>query len=256
MRDILLLETIYGPFWYDLITFFRSKIKNLFEDLELNIESIILTERGNIYVRFSGSDEEFAYNLLKKEYHICQEIENFKSDSVYYGKFIDINKYGYGFYVNIGAYMGDTFSDALIPLYKLREQLVNNSKVSSRKIIYSFGLINQMPVEVQIKKIDFSSAKIDAEFSKKQLKKFNKWIDAGNDRVNLGGVLKRKIKESLKKTGHEDDIIKIEKLGLFEYSMVCKEGTSAPGIIAHIGPKLRGIEMNAFIPSKIINFKK
>jgi hypothetical protein len=52
-------------------------------------------------------------------------------------------------------------------------------------------------------------------------------------------------------SGHETDIIKIEELGYHEFSLVCKRGTRASGIIAAVGPKLRGIPMHLFIPEEV-----
>ena len=252
MKEVLLIETIYGPFQKDLFKYFKYRINKMLGELDITLDTITITDSGNIYIRFFGDDEEFTYNFLKKEFHICKNFEDLKNNVKYFGKFVEVNKYGYGIYVNVGAIHNDTFSDALIPLHKLREQLVQNKKISTRKIIDIYGIINEMPTEILITNIDPGNYKIEAEFSKKQLNRFKKWVDKGLQRVNINGVLNNIIQKVLKRTGHTRDIIKTERLGLFEYSMVCKEDTEAPGIIKDIGPHLPGIEMNAFIPDEIV----
>ncbi|TFF89184.1 MAG: DUF2110 family protein [Promethearchaeota archaeon] len=251
MREILLLETIYGPFWQDHITYFRDKIRNLFDQLDIEIDLITLTESGNIYIRFTGLDEEFAFNLLKKEFHVCKNLTEFEVNSEVYGKLIQVGKYGFGIFTNIGAIYNDTFTDALIPLHKLREQLMENRKISTRKIIDIYGLINNMPIKLLITDIDINEYKIEASLSKDQLLLFNKWINNEMEIINICGVLKSKIVKVLNQTNHKRDIKEIKELGLFEYSLICKPGTEAPGIISHIGSRLPGIEMNAFIPERI-----
>ncbi|MBD3226554.1 MAG: DUF2110 family protein [Candidatus Lokiarchaeota archaeon] len=251
MREILLLESIYGPYWQDLITYFRDEIGKLFRNLDLEIDMITLTESGNIYIRFSGKDEEFAYNLLKKEFHVCKKLSEFEVDSEVFGKLIQVGKYGFGIFVNVGALYNDTFTDALIALHKLREQLVNDKKISTRKIIDIYGLVNNMPVQTRITEVNINEYKIEACFSESQLQVFNKWINEGSEIINICGVLESKIKKVLKITNHKRDIKNIVKLGLFEYSLVCKPGTEAPGIISHIGSRLPGVEMNAFVPERL-----
>ncbi|MHA1269733.1 MAG: DUF2110 family protein [Candidatus Helarchaeota archaeon] len=251
MKELLLIETVYGPYSHELFRYFKFHVNSLLKNLELDDILINLTNYGNIFISFSGNDEEFAYNLLKKEYHLCKEINNFNLNTVNYGKIVEIGKYGFGIFVNIGAFYDDIFYDALLPLYKLRSQLVNNKIIPVKKIIDLYGLINEMPIKIIIEKIDIAKKKIEIKLSDNQLKKFKIWTENGNDRININGVLKRKIIDILKKTGHDRDIIKIEQLGLFEYSLLCKEDTSAPGIISNIGKNLPGIEMNAFIPKSI-----
>jgi len=59
------------------------------------------------------------------------------------------------------------------------------------------------------------------------------------------------IDQALRTTRHTDDIFEIEQLGYLEHSLVCKRSTRASGILAAIGPKLRGVAMHLFIPKEI-----
>jgi hypothetical protein len=55
----------------------------------------------------------------------------------------------------------------------------------------------------------------------------------------------------LSKSGHLQDIFLAEQLGKFEHSLVCKRSTRASGILAAIGPYLRGVPMHLFIPREV-----
>ena len=65
-----------------------------------------------------------------------------------------------------------------------------------------------------------------------------KWKKASTDRVTVNGATRSEIKYSIKKTGHSRDIYGIERLGLLEHDIVCRENTDGPGIVASIGPFL------------------
>jgi hypothetical protein len=46
--------------------------------------------------------------------------------------------------------------------------------------------------------------------------------------------------------------VKVEGLSLFVQSILCKIGTDAPGVIAKIGKRLRGVSLNSYrTPTKL-----
>ncbi|RLI52933.1 MAG: hypothetical protein DRO87_12375, partial [Candidatus Thorarchaeota archaeon] len=47
------------------------------------------------------------------------------------------------------------------------------------------------------------------------------------------------------------DIYEVESLGVYEYALVCKRSTRASGILAAIGPALRGVPIHLFIPNEV-----
>jgi hypothetical protein len=52
------------------------------------------------------------------------------------------------------------------------------------------------------------------------------------------------------------DVIRVDRLGFFECSIICKLGTEAPGIISRLGNLLEGVPLYAFSPKKIKSFLK
>ena len=69
----------------------------------------------------------------------------------------------------------------------------------------------------------------------------------GPDRVNVNSATRAEVRATVNRAGHADDIVTVERLGLLEQSIVCREGTDAPGLLADIGPHLRS-ELLAVVP--------
>ena len=69
----------------------------------------------------------------------------------------------------------------------------------------------------------------------------------GADRVNVNSATRAEVRATVNRAGHADDIVTVERLGLLEQSIVCREGTDAPGLLADIGPHLRS-ELLAVVP--------
>jgi hypothetical protein len=61
----------------------------------------------------------------------------------------------------------------------------------------------------------------------------------GTDRVNVNSATRAEVRATVNRAGHADDIVTVERLGLLEQSIVCRDGTDAPGLLADIGPHLR-----------------
>ena len=69
----------------------------------------------------------------------------------------------------------------------------------------------------------------------------------GADRVNVNSATRAEVRATVNRAGHAEDIVTVERLGLLEQSVVCREGTDAPGLLADIGPHLRS-ELLAVVP--------
>ena len=69
----------------------------------------------------------------------------------------------------------------------------------------------------------------------------------GADRVNVNSATRAEVRATVNRAGHAEDIVTVERLGLLEQSIVCRDGTDAPGLLADIGPHLRS-ELLAVVP--------
>jgi hypothetical protein len=69
----------------------------------------------------------------------------------------------------------------------------------------------------------------------------------GDGRVNVNSATRSEIRATVNRAGHARDIVTVERLGLLEGSIVCKEGTDPPGLVAAIGEYLPS-ELLAVVP--------
>ena len=56
-----------------------------------------------------------------------------------------------------------------------------------------------------------------------------------NGRVNINSATRAEARATVNRAGHADDIVTVERLGLLEQSIVTREGTDPPGLLASIG---------------------
>ena len=103
-----------------------------------------------------------------------------------------------------------------------------------------FGLVQHMPLRFREPE-DGPPRLADAERDR-----LYDWT-RGADRVNVNSATRAEVRATVNRAGHADDIVTVERLGLLEQSIVCREGTDAPGLLADIGPHLRS-ELLAVVP--------
>ena len=217
---------------------------------ELNAEIMGLDtdNKGHIVVKIRGDDEEFVTNVLTKEYGRSLQSENLVPNHTYSGQLVDVGKVGYGVYSDIGVTDSKRL-DALVPLHRLRNQF--NLHVPLKRILDAFVLAEHLPVEVKLTSIDLYNNRVEGEFDKSTLTRVTEWMNDDHERLLIFGANYKQLETSLKKTKHREDIYEIEQLGKFEFSLKCKRTTRASGILAAIGPKLRGVPMHLFIPKEL-----
>ncbi|TXT56821.1 MAG: hypothetical protein BAJATHORv1_20418 [Candidatus Thorarchaeota archaeon] len=248
MTEVVLLPRAYGAYRGRILETVRSHVNSLASELDVELSKIGTNQKNHIVLSLSGSDEEFLTNLLDMEYSLVPEVQTILPESNYPGFVVDSGKVGYGLYVDLG--IEEPKMDALIPLHRLREQLGMNQE-SLRRIVDTFVLVDNLPVEIKIDSISRDEQKIEAELTSSFIERIESWVSDDHERLLVLGSTKKMIEISLSQTKHMEDIYQIERLGFFEYSLVCKRSTRATGIISAVGPRLRGVPMHLFIPSEV-----
>jgi len=104
---------------------------------------------------------------------------------------------------------------------------------------------------VKLTSIDLYNSRIEAELNQSTLTRIKEWMQDDHERLLVFGANRVQLENSLKNTSHREDIYEIEPLGKFEFSLRCKRSTRASGILAAIGPRLRGVPMHLFIPKEL-----
>lgn len=69
----------------------------------------------------------------------------------------------------------------------------------------------------------------------------------GPGRVNTNSATRSEVRSTVNRAGHAEDIVTIERLGLLEQSIVCRESTDPPGLLSAIGEFLPA-ELKCVIP--------
>ncbi|MBW6470013.1 MAG: DUF2110 family protein [Methanosarcinaceae archaeon] len=219
MKSIILLLKIYGS-RDRAVHSFEAVIANDIKDIDASAQTHI-TKDGWVQIEITGEDDEFCANYLLTKYGA--PVKEAEIGQVYKGYIDSINENG--IIVDIGIKVNITL-DGLKPL-----GIGDVKQIASR-----FGIIPHLPVSIEIVKVD-NDTKVC--FTKEQVDLWWKWKKSGTDRVIANATTRSELKAAVKKTGHSRDIYGIERIGIMEHAIVCREKTDAPGIVAHIGPLLK-----------------
>ncbi len=220
MIKVVTLQHIYGKNKERMTDLLKNLVETELKDLEVKIDISITPEN---WAEFSleGEDEEVSANFLTSRYGT--PVKKAEADKTYMGF---LQSFGEdAFMVNIG-----------IPIRVETEELKALGSGKPKQLALRFGLIPHLPVEIEVFE---ANKKLKARFTKKQLDLWWSWKKASTDRVTVNAATRSEIKSVIKKTGHGRDIYEIERLGLLEHAIVCRESTDGPGIVAAIGPRLR-----------------
>lgn len=130
----------------------------------------------------------------------------------------------------------DAGEDVRVPADELGLGQGTPSQVRKR-----FGLVQHMPLRFVEGGEDEPNRLADAERDR-----LYDWT-RGTGRVNANSVTRAQLRATVNRAGHADDVVTVERLGLLEQSVVCKEDTDAPGLLADVGPYLES-ELLAIVP--------
>lgn len=214
MRNITLCIKVYGN-EEKALKAVQVIISNELKELEVESQ-IRMSADGWIIVEIDGEDEEFTINLLMHKYGT--PIYSLSLNSIHKGYIETINE-DY-ITVDIGS-----------KINILSRDMKNLGIGNCIQIATRFGMVKYLPVEIEIVNLKCLLGK----FSRFQTDVFWQWKKATVDRVIANSVTRSELKAAIKKTGHSRDIYGIERLGILEHAIICKQTTDGPGIVAAIG---------------------
>lgn len=111
---------------------------------------------------------------------------------------------------------------------------------SPEQIRTRFGLVQHIPLRF-VEGGEEPNRLADAERDR-----LYEWT-RGTDRVNANSTTRAQLRATVNRSGHAEDIVTVERIGLLESSIVCRDGTDAPGLLSDIGPHLEA-ELLAIVP--------
>ncbi|MFX1379383.1 MAG: DUF2110 family protein [Promethearchaeota archaeon] len=255
VQNLVLFDKIYNvsdrgnkeDIYLRYLKYLKERIKG-FTDTSIQIKKLRKFDK-RFEISITGPEEQFIINLLKKEIGSIQNFKDVSINKLYRGSLTDVGKVGFGLYVDCAIL--NPHVDVLVNLHTLREQLCEGKERSVKEIIEAYDFINNFPVDIKITEIDSVNHKILGELAPKTLDFFQKILKENLEAVFLSGETKGQFKKILTKKGHFRDIITVKRFGFLENLVLLKEGSNAPGIIAHIGNELRNCKLSALRPEKI-----
>ncbi len=255
VQNLVLCDKIYNvadsgqkeDIYLRYLKYLKEHIKG-FPDTSINIKKLRKFDK-RFEIIITGPEEQFVFNLLKKEIGSINEFKDIKVDREYKGSLVDVGKVGFGLFVDC-AIMNPSM-DVLINLHTLREQLCKGKERSLKEIIEAYNFIDHFPLYIKITEIDSVNNKLLGELTPRTLNFFKKILEENIEGVFLSGETKGQFKKVLTQKGHFRDIITVKRFGFLENLVLLKEGSDAPGIISHIGNKLKNCKLSALRPQKI-----
>jgi hypothetical protein len=206
-------------------------------------------------VNLEGEDETIAATYIANEIGICPaSMENLKKTTDLKGYITSFEKNTEELLVDVGVFQPKIMC-ARIPLQRLQAQLETDVEIAPNKIIELWALCRDLPISVNIVQLDEKENLMKAEFSDNQVKKLKIWQESLLDRLLVLGSSLQDVEYVLETEGLRRDIISVETLGLLEYSLVCKLGTDAAGLVPKIGRRLRKAKFAVFNPRKLLSLE-
>ncbi len=216
----------------------------------LKMVSDFSLQRQWLQIRAKGEDAEAFLNLLRQEQGEAP-VSRAKLEKwdIVRGFVTGAGRIGYGVYVDIGI-QDPAPKDALYPLHRMRAQLADGEARSAREILDSNALVDYVPLGMTV--TEFQGENISVEMEDEARDRIVSWRKYPFDRVIVVGADKRQAENAVRASGLQSDIVEVESLSLFVQSLVCKIGTDAPGVIAKIGGRLRGMGLKSYrTPTKL-----
>jgi hypothetical protein len=210
----------------------------------LRVDWEIVAHQQWLKVRARGEDAETFLNLLTEKFGrapvLRSKVERW---DILKGFITGSGRVGFGVYVDIGI-LEPTRKDALYPLHRMRAQLSDGASKSSREILQEQGLADYFPVNVIVTELQGENVTVElADSTRDQLLEWNRLLF---DRVIAAGIGRDYAEKVVQSANLGLDVIRIETLSLLVQCLICKLDTDAPGVIAKVGSRLRGVGLTAF----------
>jgi hypothetical protein len=216
----------------------------------LEMESDFGQQGQWLQVRARGEDADAFLNLLKQEYgEASVSRSNLEKWDIVRGFIAGAGRIGYGVYLDIGI-QDPRPKDALYPLHRMRAQLADGEPRSAREILDANALVEYVPLKMIVTELEGENISVELDDGARD--NLVSWRKYPFDRVIAVGADKILVENAVGASGLQGDIVKVESLSLFVQSLVCKIGTDAPGVIAKIGHRLRGVSLSSYrTPTKL-----
>ncbi|MFB6072752.1 MAG: DUF2110 family protein [Halobacterium sp.] len=199
----------------------RSLVENDVGELDVEFE-VGVRHDGFPTVTLEGPDEVAARNVLAETWgEITPE---FEAGETYVGTLESWSEDGF---------VLDAGEAVLVPADELGLGPGSPAQVRER-----FGLVQHVPL-----RFVYGDPPRLADEQRDDLYDWTR----GTGRLNVNSSTRGEVRATVNRAGHANDIVTVERLGLLEQSVVCRESTDPPGLLAAVGEHLRA-ELLCVVP--------
>jgi len=192
-----------------------------------SLESMLANDLGDLDVEYTvgirdddfpsvtieGPDETIARNLLRQEWgEITPHLDD---GEVYWG--------------TLEAWDDDGFVLDAGREVRIPAEEIGLGQGRPEQIRKRFGLVQHMPLRFV--------AGDPPQLADEERDRLYDWT-RGAGRLNVNSATRSEVRATINRAGHAQDIVTVERLGLLEQSVVCKEDTDPPGLLASVGEYL------------------
>jgi hypothetical protein len=190
----------------------ESMVANTLEGLDVAAD-VGLRDDDFPAVTLEGDDEVVARNLLREEWG--EITPHLTAGEVHTGTLESWDDDGF---------VLDAGQRVRIPAAEL-----GLGQGSPEQIRTRFGLVQHMPLQFV--------AGETPRLADEEQDRLYEWT-RGTGRLNINSATRSEVRATVNRAGHAQDIVTVERLGLLEQSVVCREGTDPPGLLASVGEYL------------------
>jgi hypothetical protein len=220
---------------------------------ELDIKTTVTAHPQNKWVQLNleGEDEVVATAYARKMIGICPvSLDNVEEGQVLKGFISKVDESHGQVIVDVGVY-DPKVVQVSISHVTLREQLQAPKDATFSKIVEAYALAEGLPISV---KITAKTEGLRGELAAEQIEKLRGWQQSLLDRLIITRASRELIDSAIERTHLDRDVIDVEQLGFFEFSLTCKLGTEARGLVSKVGRYMRYAVFVVFAAKKSADF--
>lgn len=245
-------------------TFQRVIEERMPPDLPVEIADITQTDDNRMKITLNGKNQDdliFTASSIKEVTGEARLAADIKPSMELWASLRSVGDVGFGLFCDAGIF--DPVKEILLPLHTLRNQLAHDEKVPVRTIMTQYGFMNYFPLKLKMVNAglleDSSSVdayRFEAMLTDSQIEQIRTWVEQDFEIIFTTGMPRQSVKRAVTKRGHDRDVIEIQRLGPLESAVVCKQGTRATGLIAHIGDLIPECRFTKLLPREIKKYWK
>lgn len=192
--------------------------------------------------------QEYITEQLHQRYGKFHRPHDLAEGDEVLGRMVSPGKVGFGVFVDIGVRRGNKHSDALLPLYQMRDDLALDDH-STREIVKMLGLIDGYPIPVIVDTIEKDpNIKINLRYSKEYINQVNRWAEEDREKMIFTKTLESNINSVVNELELNKYIENITSIDPLTTIITCDAKTNASGLIPKLGARLRNVPIGIFHP--------